>query len=153
MQNTIHSLFQLWQQMYEHWFHRCYPLSVFSREFQWVWSLCWLPSLSHCCSLVVETGVLGTWLGVNTAGGRKWKAAEAGWREKSVCKREFKPAAGRKSKGREISWMRQSCGTEGKERLQWLQILPQKLPFARECFAVSLPILTFSWVFNCPIKT
>lgn len=69
-----------------------------------------------------------------------------------VQEREFKPASGRKLKGRQISWMRQGCGSEGKEKLQQLQVLPQKLPFTRECFAVSLPILTFSWVFNCPHK-
>lgn len=112
------------------------------------------PSLSHCFLLVVGTGVLGTCLGMYTAGGRKWKAAEAGWREKCVCKREsLNQLLEGNQKGRQISWTRQGCGSEGKERLQRLQVLPQKVPFARECFAVSLPILTFSWVFNCPIKT
>lgn len=56
-----------------------------------------------------------------------------------MCEREFKPAAGRKSKGSQASWMRWGCGAVGRERLQRLQVLPRKLPFARGCFAGFLP--------------
>lgn len=77
----------------------------------------------------MEAGVLGTWLGDSTQEkGGNGKQLKLGGGD--VCVREFKPAAGRKSKGSQISWLKWGCGAEGREGLQHLQVLPQKLHFA-----------------------
>lgn len=59
--------------------------------------------------------------------------------EGSVCEREFKPAIGGNRKGAGFLGMRWGYGAECRERPQHLQVLPQKLPFARGCFSGFLP--------------